>query len=429
MKLVVEAGKTLLVDGPASVSIISGKVEILGALMKAGERVVIREGKRAPIEAKRKVSLNLMLGEGASYNEFEGSTIPASWKTAVKEILGSSRKLLTVMVIGEVDSGKSSFCTYLANMALRKGLGVAVIDGDIGQSDVGPPSTIGYCELTGPIKDLFDVDVKDAYFVGSTSPGRVVERVVKGLTTLRDRFLKKNAGLLIINTDGWIQGEDAARYKRRLIQVLEPNVVVGIQRERELTHIFKDLKGTKLLVVDSPLAVRRRNREKRRTLRELSYKKHLRGGKVRSFLMSWLKIEDTPLGKGTVPNPERMGKIKEVLKTRPWYCEETSKVLLLVLGRGQSLFDEDVEKLERLLGKKVKAIRDGEEEGLLVALKNAEGRFLGIGILRGINYRRGAIKIYTPVKGGIHAVQIGQIRLDRDGKETGTCQAFARLEA
>jgi len=427
MRLLIEAGKTLLVDGPASVTLLSGKAEILGASMKAGEKLVIRQGKRAPIEVKKKSSFNLMLGEGASHTEIDGSTIPVSWETAVKETLGSSKKPLTVMVLGEVDSGKSSFCTYLANKALEKGLKVAVIDGDIGQSDVGPPSTVGYCELTSPIKDLFDVDVKNACFVGSTSPGRIVNRVIEGLVKLKKEASDKNVELLIINTDGWIEGEEAAKYKARLIEATKPDFLVAIQREKELTHLLEDVKEVKFLVVDSPMAVRRRNREKRRLLRELSYKKHLRGGKVRSFPMSWLKIENSPLGNGRVPTPERMRKIKETLKERPLYCEETSKTLLIVLGKNWLLPDEAARKLEEHLGRQVKFIREGEEEGLIVALKGAKGEFLGIGILRGIDYKRKVIKIYTPVEEAINTVQMGQIKLNREGREIGICQVLAEL--
>ena len=120
-----------------------------------------------------------MLGEGASYEEVEGSTIPENWIKTVNEIVSEARESspFTVMVMGEVDSGKTSFCTFLANMAIKEKLKVAVIDGDLGQSDIGPPSTIGYSILSKCVKDLFDVDAENAYFIGLTSPGTATTTV------------------------------------------------------------------------------------------------------------------------------------------------------------------------------------------------------------------------------------------------------------
>jgi hypothetical protein len=52
MKHIVDEGKTLLVDGPASVTLISGKISILGAPLRISEKFVVREGKRLPLWVK-----------------------------------------------------------------------------------------------------------------------------------------------------------------------------------------------------------------------------------------------------------------------------------------------------------------------------------------------------------------------------------------
>ena len=79
MKHVAKTGKTLLVDGPASVSLLSGKISILGAPLKIGEKLVVREGKRLPLWVKKQASIELLLGEGASFNEVDEGTVPSSW--------------------------------------------------------------------------------------------------------------------------------------------------------------------------------------------------------------------------------------------------------------------------------------------------------------------------------------------------------------
>jgi len=111
MRHTVEKGKTLLVDGPASVNLLSGETEILGAKFREGERVVIRDGKRLPFEVSKKAAFDLRLGEKASFEEVDGTTIPFSWENAFKEVVSQERPV-TVTVMGGVDSGKTSFCVY-----------------------------------------------------------------------------------------------------------------------------------------------------------------------------------------------------------------------------------------------------------------------------------------------------------------------------
>ncbi|UCE43851.1 MAG: hypothetical protein JSV57_05765, partial [Candidatus Bathyarchaeota archaeon] len=172
MRREVKRGRTLLVDGPASVNHLGGAVEVLGTRFGKG-KVVIREGKRVPFMVRKRATFDITLGEDASFEEVEGSTVPSSWEDALKEIKACKRPL-TVMVMGEVDSGKTSFCTYLLNQALRMKWKAAIIDADLGQSDVGPPATIGFSPITEPITDLFEIEAERAYFVGLTSPRQAI---------------------------------------------------------------------------------------------------------------------------------------------------------------------------------------------------------------------------------------------------------------
>ena len=69
MNQTVESGKTLLVDGPASVLVVSGKAEVLGFPVKGTRRIVVREGKRLPFFVAETASFDISLGENASVEE------------------------------------------------------------------------------------------------------------------------------------------------------------------------------------------------------------------------------------------------------------------------------------------------------------------------------------------------------------------------
>jgi len=424
LKNTIEKGKTLLVDGPASVSLLSGQISILGAPFRSGETIVIRDGKRVPFGVRKKAAFDLMLGEGASFEEIDGGPVPSSWENAAMQIL-SLKKPVTVMVIGGVDSGKTSFCTFLANEAVRKKWKIGIIDADLGQSDVGPPSTVGFNFISEPVKDLFEIKAENAYFVGSTSPSGAVTKVIGGLTELKNRVTEADVDLLIVNTDGWVDGEDAARYKIQLTETVSPSVVVGIRHGDELRPILTALKEARVLSIDSPQLVQRRNRDKRKILRELSYKKYLKQAKVRSFALNWVKVEDAILGTGSSLTPERTAQIKNVLRSRPIYSEETLATIFVVLKKNQAVTEEQIKAIEESLGKRAKVIREGEEEGLLVGLQDEQGKFLGIGILFGVDYRRRVLKVYTSANGNVSTIRFGQIKLDENGREIGLSTVYS----
>ncbi|MDH5623601.1 MAG: Clp1/GlmU family protein [Candidatus Bathyarchaeota archaeon] len=424
MNHIVKTGKTLLVDGPASVSLLSGRISVLGAPFMVGEKIIIRDGKRVPFGVRKKATFDLMLGEGASFEEIDGGTVPPSWENAAKEVL-SLKKPVTVMVMGGVDSGKTSFCTFLANEALRKKWKTGIIDADLGQSDVGPPSTVGFNFVSEPVKDLFEIKAENAYFVGLTSPSGAVNKIMKGLTELKNRAMEADVDFLIVNTDGWVDGEEAVKYKIQLTKTVSPSVIVGIRQEDELTPILTALKEAKVLSIDSPQLVQRRNREKRKILRELSYKKYLKQAKVQSFALNWVKVEDSLLGAGGPLAPERMEKIRNLLGKRPIYSEETLATIFVVLRKNQSVTEEQMKEIEESFGKRAKVIREGEEEGLLVGLQDERGKFLGIGILCGVDYRRRVMKVYTPINENVSTIRFGQIKLDENGREIGLSTIYS----
>ncbi len=423
MKHIVDEGKTLLVDGPASVTLISGKISILGAPLRISEKFVVREGKRLPLWVKKRGTLEWMLGKGASVNEVDEGTVPVSWEDAAKQIL-SLKAPATVMVVGGMDSGKTSFCTFLVNEAVMNKSKTCVVDADLGQSDVGPPSTVGFTYVTEPVKDLFDINAQDAVFVGSTSPSGAISRLIEGLSQLKNRLTEEGVELLVINTDGWVEGEEAAAYKVQLTEKVEPTAVVGMQRENELTPILDALHGVKVFAVDSPQMIQPRSREKRKLLRELSYKKYMKGAKMQSFSLGWLKAEGSIFGAGVPLARKRLEALANLLGKRPIYAEETVAAIFAVLRNSVSVSEEQIKAAEKSFSKKVKVIREGDEEGLLMGLKDEENNFLGIGILDGVDYKRKILKIYTPVNEKVSTLCFGQIKLDRNCREIGLSTVY-----
>ena len=224
-------------DGPASVQILSGKVEVFGKPLIAEQRVVVRKDKRKPFFATETAVLNVLLGANAAITEVEGNTIPQSWNKPVQTVQGLELKPVIIMVLGASDVGKSSFCTYMLNKLMENNRSVAVLDGDLGQSDIGPSATVSYAVAPKPVTELGNLRFQNGFFVGVTSPVNTVAKTIQGLTCMISELNQKQVDYIIINTDGFISGDAALRYKLGLIKELKPNVVVGIQKKDELrTH-------------------------------------------------------------------------------------------------------------------------------------------------------------------------------------------------
>lgn len=419
MNRTVEKGKTLLVDGPASVTLCSGKVEVFGSTPAVASRIVIREGKRLPFVVHENSVLDISVGDNAAVEEVDGDTIPSSWRESAEQLFELENKRTTVMVLGTVDSGKSSFCTYLINKALSEKRKVAVLDGDLGQSDIGPPSAIAYTVVSKPITDLFNLQARNAYFIGETSAGNVTDEMIRGLSLLKSEIAARELEFLVINTDGWTEGECAADYKLKIIEELNPDLVFFIQQKDELAPILNCVSELRKITVESPSAIRQRDREKRKSLRELGYKKYLRNPKVQSLSLSWVKVEgDESFGLSKSRTLTRQArKVTELLGMKPLHVAELTDRINIIIGRKRWINPDNLKKVQEQSKKRIVLTRKGEEEGLLVGLHNGSRRFLGIGVVQEIDYVRKTMKVLTPVSEEVSIVVLGKIRLDKNMKE------------
>ena len=98
-----------------------------------------------------------------------------SWKAALDDL----RQARTILLLGATDTGKTTFLTWLANILLVQERRIAIVDADVGQSSLGPPTTIGLSVVTEPFQRLQELPPATLYFVGATSPrGHLVPMIV-----------------------------------------------------------------------------------------------------------------------------------------------------------------------------------------------------------------------------------------------------------
>ncbi|HXF37717.1 MAG TPA: polynucleotide 5'-hydroxyl-kinase [Actinomycetota bacterium] len=187
------------------------------------------------------------------------------------------REKRSVVLVGGLDSGKTTLARALLRAAVEAGRRVAFLDADPGQKAVGPPATIGLRLLRDPADlDPERLERADALaFVGSTSPQGHLLAVVTGVARLRALALGAGAELLVVDTSGLVSGIYGQLLKFHKVQMLEPDLVVGLERGEELRPLLGVLQrffGTEVVALPVhpgvvPTTVEQRAEHRERAMR------------------------------------------------------------------------------------------------------------------------------------------------------------------
>lgn len=144
------------------------------------------------------------------------------------------------VLIGGMDSGKSTLARRIAAAGISEGLTVGLLDADVGQSTIGPPTTVGL-RLCRSGADLGPEAMRQAdhlAFAGSISPQGHLLPLVTGTRLLLDRAKAQGAELVVVDTTGLVSGVYAQLLKFHKVGVLQPDLVVGIARGEELEPLL-----------------------------------------------------------------------------------------------------------------------------------------------------------------------------------------------
>lgn len=157
------------------------------------------------------------------------------------EVVERAAGLDMVMMVGAMDTGKSTVGRRIARRALEMGRTVAYVDADVGNSMIGPPACAGMAVLEAP-SDLDGLRQGDRlHFVGSIVPDRLVLQHVVATTALAEAG-RRNADMVVVDTTGAISGVAGETLKYHKVELIRPDIVVALQRGGELEPVLGMLK-------------------------------------------------------------------------------------------------------------------------------------------------------------------------------------------
>ena len=333
---------------------------------------------------------------------------------------------VTVLLLGGTDTGKTYGARQIVGEFAQAGLSVAVIDCDLGQSEIGPPGTIGagWAEPGQSYASLRDLVPLATYFVGAVSPARHQLDVCVGALQMARVAKKRRPDLILVDTDGLISGGLGRTYKRRLAELLLPSVVLAFARGGELAPVLRPFRGLstpEVWPVAPSEAVQRKTPAARVTRRSARFLSALEGAQPVTLSLDAVSLQGTALGMGA-PLPHHLQKFLADTLRRPVLHAEQNADGLYVVVNGEQWDLSGLAAIEHQFRTRYVTIVAAQKFArLLVGLVSPAGALLNVGLIERIEFARRTITILTPCRrpAAVAQVWLGGLRLRPDGRELG----------
>ncbi|XP_073116674.1 protein CLP1 homolog isoform X2 [Elaeis guineensis] len=249
-------------DTPLRVRLLSGTAEIFGTELPPENWLSISPRQKLAIFTWNGATVEL---DGVSEVEYVADETPMVSYVNVHAILDGRRVRAKasqgsdkdssqgprVIVVGPMDSGKSSLCRMLLSWACKQGWKPTFVDLDIGQGSITIPGCIAATPIEMPIDAVegIPLEMPIVYFYGHTTPNvnaELYKVLVKELARTLERQFSGNAESraagMVINTMGWVEG---LGYELLLhaIEAFDANVVLVLGQEKLCSMLKEVLKS------------------------------------------------------------------------------------------------------------------------------------------------------------------------------------------
>ena len=191
-----------------------------------------------------------------------------------------------VLLLGEIDTGKTTFGIELVRRATAAGIPAALVDADIGQSLVGPPTTAGL-KLCAGKQEFTRETLREAdalSFVGSISPRGHMLGLVTGVAKLTIAARRAGCRLIVVDTTGFVSGIAGQSLKFFKMTSIEPDSIVAFERGGELeliVGIAQRFTPAQIIEVDVGSEVVSRSVDERASFREEQFGAYFASGASR----------------------------------------------------------------------------------------------------------------------------------------------------
>jgi polynucleotide 5'-kinase involved in rRNA processing len=280
---------------------------------------------------------------------------------AYERLLGSPG---IVFLLGGIDTGKTTFGIELARRAAAERIPTAIVDADVVQSTVGPPTTVGL-KVVNPTTELSLEGLRSSDglgFVGSLVPKGHLLPLVTSTAKLVSKARDLGCRMIIVDSSSLVSGLYGQTLKYFKIDIVSPDFVVAFERGGELEPVvgiaqrFTPADVLELSVADE---VRVRSVDDRMMFREQQFAAYFSGG------------------------------------TSRWRVKPTVFMPTLPPEFDLALLDS-----------------------LVVGMEDGKGSCVGIGVLE-YDADEDMLRMVSPVAEGVRGLRLGSIRMEISGRSKG----------
>jgi polynucleotide 5'-hydroxyl-kinase GRC3/NOL9 len=400
-------GELLKIYGPMSLVVKSGCLDIYGKELCTDEKAIIHRARNYIVEAISDVEIDItMVNESQIQSVEEGDPYIKRREIASKIV---QRGCERVIIVGCVDCGKTSLATLIFNIALRSGKKPGVIDGDVGQADIGPPGYITLGTSESPVLWISELKPISMKFIGDIKPQYYTQSIISKLKELVQLSENLSLSPVVIDTDGWIKDEIGVLYKYGIINEVKPDTIVVLGNElRGLFEKYRKL-GVTVYEIEAPISRKTRSREERRQIRSLRYREFLEKASLVRLNLDSIIVEGFPLLQGVQFDTSTLSRLVE---GQIIYASRLPNTLY-VHGNIKSY---NIEELKKMGFEKIKIFAEGFEKNLYCAVTDERGNDYPC-IIGKVDFEKREVLVRTSYAGNIRVLKISRIRLTPDYTE------------
>ncbi|MEW6388195.1 MAG: Clp1/GlmU family protein [Thermodesulfobacteriota bacterium] len=337
------------------------------------------------------------------------------WEAAARRFLESGG---VTLLLGGVDTGKSTLSRYLIYRAFTAGEPAALVDLDLGQSHLGPPATLGLGLFPPRFPGDDGLFPEGLYFVGQTSPVGAILDVAVGCRSLVDLAGELGAARVVVNTCGLIHGPAALRLKRAKLELLRPRLILALEREGELGPLLRALgnaeaETTMLLPVSGRAAGR--PPEERRRYREERFRQYFYQARPLELPLGSFGWQGLPWGQGQPLSEAELQSTSEKLQNPVLYGEANDRLTVLLLA------EPPQGDLGWVCGTAVQCLSWPDLEGQLAGLLDRTHRTLALGLILPSPWDQRVLTLLTPLPSSqasrVRFLRMGKMKLTPAGRE------------
>jgi polynucleotide 5'-hydroxyl-kinase GRC3/NOL9 len=195
------------------------------------------------------------------------------------------------LILGASDTGKTTLAAAFSEHSVSN-QPVGIIDADIGQSHIGPPTTVGWALVDNPKVDFSKLTAGGISFVGNITPIGHLLQLTSAITQCVQQ-ISKLAELIVIDTPGLVYGPAASALWWTVQQLLKPELILAVQRNDELSNILDGLRffDSAIELIKSPPQMRVKSPEERKRYRQNQFNEYFRDSFLCNIRLSDVSIQ------------------------------------------------------------------------------------------------------------------------------------------